>query len=77
MSGGNWGFEYVDHIRSRRSWRTRIALTIASILAAVVLVVLVLDLGRGIVGEFADELIILVGLLVGGILLGLRPWARR
>jgi hypothetical protein len=77
MSGGNWGFEYIDHIRSRRSWRTRIALTIASILAAVVLVVLVLDLGRGIVGEFADELIILVGLLVGGILLGLRPWARR
>jgi hypothetical protein len=77
MSGGNWGFEYVDHIRSRRSWRTRIALTIASILAAVVLVVLVLDLGRGIVGEFAVELIILVGLLVAGILLGLRPWARR
>jgi hypothetical protein len=77
MSGGNWGFEYIDHIRSRRSWRTRIALTIASILAAVVLVVLVLDLGRGIVGEFAVELIILVGLLVAGILLGLRPWARR
>ena len=71
---GNWGFEFIDHVRSRRPWRTRVALTIASLLAAVVLVVLLLQFGRGL---FDPSILIIFGLLATGIVFGLRPWARK
>ena len=74
---GNWGFEFIDHVRSRRPWRTRLVLTVASLLAGVVLVAVVLQFGGGKAGEFADELIVLLGLLALGIMFGLRPWARK
>jgi hypothetical protein len=70
---GNWGFEFIDHVRSRWPWRTRVALTIASILAAVVLVVLLLQFGHGLVDP---NILIILGLLATGIVFGLRPWAR-
>ena len=72
MSSGNWGPELVDHVRSRRSWRIRVALTLASIVAGVVLVKLALQLGSGRPAEVA-VVVVLLGL---GIVFGLRPWAR-
>jgi hypothetical protein len=66
----NWGFEFVDHVRSRRPWRTRIALTVASILAAAALVGLTN-------GQIGGEPLIIIVLLVLGIVFGLRPWARK
>jgi hypothetical protein len=77
MSGGNWGFEFVDHIRSRRSWRTRIVLTVVSILAGAVLVALAAQFWGGRAGELPGQLILIVILLGLGIVFGLRPWARK
>ena len=72
---GNWGFEFIDHVRSRRPWRTRVALTIASILAAVVLLVLLFQFGHGFIVD--QNILIIFGLLALGIVVGLRPWARK
>ena len=74
MSGswGNWGS--FTHIRSRASQRRRIALTIASLVAGVVLVVVATNFGAG--GEIGLQVAVILGLLVLGVLFGLRPWAR-
>ena len=74
--GGNWGWEFVDHVRSRRSWRTRIALTIVSIFAGALLVTLSLQFWRTAPGEIPGEVILIGVLLALGILFGLRPWSR-
>ena len=73
MSDGNWGFEFIDHIRSRRPWRTRIALTIASLVAGLTLIAVS---GRLNAGVHFSEVDAILGLLVIGVVLGLRPWAR-
>lgn len=76
MSGGNWGWEFFDHVRSRRSWRTRIALTVALLVVGALLITLVVQFYSGRAGELPGEVILIVLLLGLGIVFGLRPWSR-
>jgi hypothetical protein len=71
---GNWGFEFIDHVRSRRPWRTRLALTIACVVAGLTLIV-VSDRFRA--GMHFSQVDLILGLLVLGVVFGLRPWARK
>jgi len=72
MSWGNWGS--FSHVRSRASQRRRILMAVASFVAGTILVVVTLHFG----GEGQIQLMAaaMLGLLVLGVLLGLRPWAR-
>jgi hypothetical protein len=74
---GNWGSEFVDHVRSRRPWRTRILMTVVSIVAGVALVVLIAQFWGGRAEQLPGTLIVIVILLALGIVFGLRPWARK
>ena len=68
MSSGNWG--NIPTGRSRGSRRRRIALSVASVVAGTILLS---NLDR--VGTAAGQVLVVVGLLVVGVLYGLRPWS--
>jgi hypothetical protein len=70
---GNWG--WIKTGRSRGSRRRRIALTIACIGVGLVLVVLLGQLGIASSPDITRKVLFIVGLLVVGVVVGLRPWS--
>lgn len=74
MSSGNWG--NIPTRRTRGSQRRRIILSVASVAALVVLVVLGTQFFRGSFGEAAGPLLLIGFFLVAGVFWDLRPWRR-
>jgi hypothetical protein len=72
--GGNWG--WFETRRSSGSRRRRMILSIASILAAIALLVLASQLGIASSPEITAKVAVIAGLLIAGVVLGLRPWSR-
>ena len=70
--GGNWG--NIPIRRSGGSRRRRVIVTIASIVALVVLVTLARDFFGP--GDIPGQVWLIVGMLAVGIAWGLRPWAK-
>jgi hypothetical protein len=70
---GNWG--RIPTGRSAGSRRRRIALAIASVVAGLILFSLLGQLGAGASREIKPEVLLIVGLLIIGVVYGLRPWS--
>ena len=70
--GGNWG--NIPIRRSSGSRRRRVILTVASIVALVVLVTLARDFFGP--GDIPGQVWLIVGMLALGVVWGLRPWAK-
>ena len=68
--GGNWG--HIPIRRSGGSRRRRIILSVVSLIALVVLVKVTQDFFTG--GGAPAEIWLIAGMLVVGVVWGLRPW---
>ena len=73
MSDGNWG--YIPFRRSGGSRRRRVLLSVASVVALVVLAYLA-GTFFGASGAMPGSISVIAVLLVLGIVWGLRPWAK-
>ena len=70
---GNWG--RIPTGRSHGSRRRRIALSIASVVAGLILISLLRQLGAGAGPDINAQVLLIVGLLIIGVVYGLRPWS--
>jgi hypothetical protein len=72
--GGNWG--PIPTGRTPGSQRRRVALSIGSVVAAIVLVLALANLGAASDPSITGTVLLILVLLIAGVVVGLRPWSR-